>query len=192
MPPKVKLCPTPDQPSVYNIVKNNRRKCRKSSQCQTPPTNPEFNTSKDQDKKKRTPLTPPIRGEDREVKRNKAEMDVEQKTQEEQEEEDFLGDLTPEMKKLYLLIKKNLRHKLKPLKKNTAELLETVTITTTHTNEILTLRQENNVLWLKCNQLEQEQQILKDRLDKIENTQLENNLILHGVEESTAWEYPET
>ena len=33
---------------------------------------------------------------------------------------------------------------------------------------------------------------MKDRLDKIENAQLENNLILHGVEESTVWEYPET
>ena len=71
-------------------------------------------------------------------------------------------------------------------------MLETATVTTTHTNEILTLKQENNVLRLKCNQLEQEQQILKDRLDKIENKQLENNLILHGIEESTAWEYPET
>ena len=192
MPPKVKLCPTPDQPSVYNIVKNNRRRRRKSSQCQTPLTNLESNTSKDQDIKKRTPPTPPIRSEDREVKRNKAEMDVEQKTQEEQEEEDFLGELTPEMKKLDLLIKRNLRHELKPLKKDIADLLVTATVTTTHTNEILSLKQENTVLRHKCNQLEQEQKVLKDRLDKIENLQLENNLILHGVEESTAWEYPET
>ena len=113
MPPKVKLCPTPDQPSVYNIVKNNRRRRRKSSQCQTPPTNPEFNTITDQDKKKRTPPTPPIRDEDREVKRNKAEMDVEQKTQEEQEEEDFLGELDPGNEEIGFTNKKELKTRTK-------------------------------------------------------------------------------
>ena len=192
MPPKVKLCPTPDQPSVYNIVKNSKRRRRKSSQCHSPATKIEPNVCNDQDIKKRTPPTPPIRCEDREVKRSKAEMNTERKTQEEEEEEDFLGELTPEMKKLDLLIKRNLRHELKPLKKDIADLVLSAAVTTTHTNEILSLKQENTVLRHKCNQLEQEQKALKDRLDKIENLQLENNLILHGVEESTAWEYPET
>ena len=34
--------------------------------------------------------------------------------------------------------------------------------------------------------------IIKERLDKMENVQLDNNLILHGIPEPTAWEYPET
>ena len=191
MPPKTKLCATPDQPSVYNLVKTNRRHRRHNSvQPNTPVAN--LNAELLIDRKKRTPPTPPIQNNSKDTKRNKAEMDTELKTQEEIEEEELLGELTPELKKLDLLIKRNLRIELKPIKKNITELLQNASTITEHTDEISTLKQENNVLRYKCNQLEQEQQLLKDRLDRIENAQLENNLILHGVEESTAWEYPET
>ena len=191
MPPKTKLCVTPDQPSVYSLVKTNRRHRRHYSvQSNTPVAN--LNAELLIDRKKRIPPTPPIQNNSKDTKRNKAEMDVESKTQEEIEEEELLGELTPELKKLDLLIKRNLRIELRPIKKNITELLQNASTITEHTDEISTLKQENNVLRYKCNQLEQEQQLLKDRLDRIENAQLENNLILHGVEESTAWEYPET
>ena len=191
MPPKVKLCATPDQPSVYNLVKTNRRHRRyNSAQTSTPVAN--LNAELAIDRKKRTPPTPPFQNNSKDTKRNKAEMDTELKTQEEIEEEELLGELTPELKKLDLLIKRNLQIELKPIKKNITELLQNASTITKHTDEISTLKQENNVLRYKCNQLEQEQQLLKDRLDRMENAQLENNLIMHGVEESTAWEYPET
>ena len=40
--------------------------------------------------------------------------------------------------------------------------------------------------------MELDQKHIKERLDRVENHQLENNLILHGIPETTAWEYPET
>ena len=58
--------------------------------------------------------------------------------------------------------------------------------------EITNLKRENYFLKTKCQKLEQEQKHIKERLDKMENTQLDNNLIIHGVPEPTAWEYPET
>ena len=58
--------------------------------------------------------------------------------------------------------------------------------------EISNLKRENHLLKTKCQKLEQEQKHIKERLDKMENTQLDNNLIIHGVPEPTAWEYPET
>ena len=105
-------------------------------------------------------------------------MDANTKNKEEIEEEEFLGQLVPKLYKLYLLIKMNLMIKLQLIKKNIKELLENAQVTTTQTEEINHLRQENNVLKHKCNQLEKEQQMMKEQLDKIENVRLENNLIL--------------
>ena len=100
MPPKTKLCATPDQPSVYNLVKTHRRHRRhNSAQPNTPVTN--LNAELLIDRKKRTPPTPPIQNNRKDTKRNKAEMNAELKSQEEMEEEELLGELgelTPELK----------------------------------------------------------------------------------------------
>ena len=119
------------------------------------------------------------------------DKEKDERTPEEIEEDEELGELTPELRKLDLLIKRNLRSELRPLKTNIKELLETAKTTSKHTEEINVLRQENRVLKHRCNQLEQKQQVMKDMLDKLENIQLENNLMLYGVEESSVWEYPE-
>ena len=195
MPPKLKLCATPDQPSVYSLASKRRHRRHRSVEAsmRTPEAN--LNNTELDERKKRTPPTPPSQNKitGKEVKRTKPEMDKEQddRTPEEIEEDEELGELTPELRKLDLLIKRNLRIQLRPLKVNIKELLETAKTTSTHTVEINILKQENKVLRHRCNQLEQEQQAMKDRLDKLESTQLENNLMLFGVEESSVWEYPE-
>ena len=108
------------------------------------------------------------------------------------EEDDLLGELTPELKKIDLLIKRNLQLQLQPINNSINSLLETAKTTATHQMEINTLKKENIFLKHKCQKLEKEQKNIKERLDKMENVQLDNNLILHGIPEPTAWEYPET
>ena len=107
-------------------------------------------------------------------------------------EEDPLGELTPELLKIDLLIKRNLKTQLEPINNNIKSLLETAKVTEKNTVEISNLKKENFLLKTKCLKLEQEQKHIKDRLDRMENNQLDNNLIIHGVPEPTALEYPET
>ena len=107
-------------------------------------------------------------------------------------EEDPLGELTPELLKIDLLIKRNFKIHLEPINNNINSLLATAKLTEKNKEEITNLKRENYFLKTKCQKLEQEQKHIKERLDKMENTQLDNNLIIHGVPEPTAWEYPET
>ena len=155
MPSKQKLCATPDQPSVYTLVNKKRHRRHRSvdDQVRTSESNPSMKEYKE--RKKRTPSTPPTQNiiTGKEVKRTRSEMDQNERTEEEIEEDMELGELTPELLKLDLLIKRNLRVELQPLKSNIKELLETAKVTTIHTEEITVLRQENRVLRHKCNQL---------------------------------------
>ena len=45
------------------------------------------------------------------------------------------------------------------------------------------IRIENEQLRLNCDSIQKENQQLKTRLEKIENKLMDNNLILHGVED---------
>ena len=83
-------------------------------------------------------------------------------------------------------IRRNDRHQ-EPINTNINSLLATAKITEKNKEEITNLKRENYFLKTKCQKLEQEQKHIKERLDKMENTQLDNNLILHGVPEPTAW-----
>ena len=109
-----------------------------------------------------------------------------------QEEDMEIGELTPELKMIDLLIKCNLKEQLKPINSNINSLLNTAKITEKNALEITTLKKENNYWKQRCQKLELEQKHIKERLDRMENYQLENNLILHGIPETTAWEYPES
>ena len=108
------------------------------------------------------------------------------------QDDDLLGELTPELKKIDILIKRNLQLQLQLLNNNINSLLETAKTTVTNQVEIDNLKKENLFFKHKCQKLEKEQKNIKERLDKMENVQLDNNLILHGIPEPTAWEYPET
>ena len=89
-------------------------------------------------------------------------------------EEDILGDLTPELRKIDLLIKRNLKQQLEPINNNINSLLKTAKITERKELEINTLKKENYLLKHKCQKLEREQKHIKERLDKMENNQLNN------------------
>ena len=172
MPPKKsngksKIKPVSSQPSVFALVSE--------SNIKTPSQNRPS-------KKDRSPPTPPdlvASGSNPEKRRNISQTMT--------TEEDPLGELTPELLKIDLLIKRNLKIQLEPINNKIKSLLETAKVTEKNTVEISNLKRENYFLKTKCLKLEQEQKHIKDRLDK-----MENNLIIHGVPEPTAWEYPET
>ena len=176
MPPKKrnKLKEIPGQPSVLSLVSE-------TVNINTPLC------GNNHTRKTRTPPTPPnpLDSESNPNKRQNMSVNT-------TEDEDLLGELTPELKKIDLLIKRNLQLQLQPINKSINSLLETAKTTITHQTEINTLKKENTFLKHKCQKLEKEQQNIKERLDKMENTQLDNNLILHGIPEPTVWEYPET
>ena len=179
MPPrgKNKLKEIQGQPSVLSLVPT------VSTTNKTPtPTNTQRQATKD-----RTPPTPPnpVASESNPNKR----INMENTTTEEDLE---LGELTPELKMIDLLIKRNLKQQLEPINSNINSLLKTAKITEKNALEITTLKKENTYWKQRCQKLELDQKHIKERLDRMENHQLENNLILHGIPETTAWEYPET
>ena len=109
-----------------------------------------------------------------------------------QEDDMEIGELTPELKMIDLLIKRNLKEQLKPINNNINSLLITAKMTEKNALEITNLKKESSYWKQRCQKLELEQKHIKERLDRMENYQLENNLILHGIPETTAWEYPES
>ena len=54
-------------------------------------------------------------------------------------------------------------------------------------NELLTVKEENRLLKIECDRVLSENISLKERITKIENSLLDNNIILHGIPED-AWE----
>ena len=176
MPPKKrnKLKDISDQPSVLSLVSE-------SVSTNTP------SDSNTHSRKTRTPPTPPNPFDSESNLNKRLNMSVNTT-----EDDELLGELTPELKKIDILIKRNLQLQLQPINNSINSLLESAKTTVTHQVEINTLKKENIFLKHKYQKLEKEQKIIKERLDKMENVQLDNNLILHGIPEPTAWEYPET
>ena len=76
-------------------------------------------------------------------------------------EEDPLGELTPELLKIDLLIKRNFKSHLEPLNNSINSLLETAKITEKNKVEITNLKREIHLLKTKCQKLEQEQKHIK-------------------------------
>ena len=176
MPPKKrnKLKDISGQPSVLSLV----------SESVSTNTLSDSNTHS---RKTRTPPTPPNPLDSESNPNKRLNMSVNTT-----EDDELLGELTPELKKIDILIKRNLQLQLQPINNSINSLLESTKTTVTHQVEINTLKKENIFLKHKCQKLEKEQKIIKERLDKMENVQLDNNLILHRIPEPTALEYPET
>ena len=145
MPPKKrnKLKSISGQPSVLSLV----------SESNSTTTPVDCNT---QSRKTRTPPTPlnPIDSESNLNKRFNMLVTT-------TEEDDLLGELTPELKKIDLLIKRNLQLQLQPINNSINSLLETAKTTVTNQAEISTLKKENLLLKHKCQKLEKEQKTSK-------------------------------
>ena len=130
MPPrgKNKLKEIQGQPSVLSLVPT----VSTTNKTSTP------TTTHRQGPKDRTLPTPPnpVASESNPNKR----INMENSTAEEDLE---LGELTPELKMIDLLIKRNLKQQLEPINSNINSLLKTAKITEKNALEITTLKKEN-------------------------------------------------
>ena len=99
--------------------------------------------------------------------------------------------LTPELLELHRLLNKDLSkkldQKLDPLHLSVNEIKANLTTQEHKIEEVMKIRDENIKLQNRCNHIEKENKLLKDRFSMIENHLLENNIILQGINED-AWE----
>ena len=73
---------------------------------------------------------------------------------------------------------------IKPLQESIDVLLASKKKTEEIQGEVKKLKHENNAMTHRCNIMERENKTLKNRLNDIENKLLENNIVMHGEEES--------
>lgn len=101
----------------------------------------------------------------------------------------------PELKKLERRLSKQMKRCMrsffKPLRTDVKELLVHKQEAEQQHHIIESLRQDNTTLTKRCETIEKENQSLRQRLNKIENSQLANNLLIHGVPERV-WENDST
>ena len=135
MPPKKgngksKLKPISGQPSVLSLVTESSittpSQRKPSKKDRSPPTPPDLVSSGSNPEKRRN-ITPTMTTK-----------------------ENPLEELTPELLKIDLLIKRNLETHLEPINNKINSLLETAKITESNTVEISNLKKENYLLKTKC------------------------------------------
>ena len=81
-------------------------------------------------------------------------------------------------------IKTEVSNAIKPLQESIDVLLASKKKTEEIQGEMKKLKHENKAMTCRCNIMERENKTLKNRLNDIENKLLENNIVMHGVEES--------
>ena len=107
--------------------------------------------------------------------------------------EEQLSKLSPELRILHELMKQQLDEtmtkKLTPLQKNLDRLLKDKKKRDKQLKELKSLTTCAETLQEKYNRIERENLELKKRINRLEDKHLENNLVVHGIEESE-WEQP--
>ena len=81
-------------------------------------------------------------------------------------------------------IKTEVSNAIKPLQESLDVLLASKKKTEEIQGEVKKLKHENKAMTCQCNIMERENKTLKNRLNDIENNLLENNIVMHGVEET--------
>ena len=81
-------------------------------------------------------------------------------------------------------IKTEVSNAIKPLQESIDVLLASKKKTEEIQGEVKKLKHENKAMTHRCNIMERENKTLKNRLNDIENKLLENNIVMHGVEET--------
>ena len=81
-------------------------------------------------------------------------------------------------------IKTEVSNAIKPLQESIDVLLASKKKSEEIQSEVKRLKCENKAITIHCNIMEKENSSLKNRLNDIENKLLENNLVMHGVEET--------
>ena len=89
--------------------------------------------------------------------------------------------------KTILCIKRAMQELIDPLEVKINQLLDTKKIQEDQAVEIIHLKDRLSELYRKCLKIENENDQLKRRLERLESTMLEGNIIMHGLREEE-WE----
>ena len=125
----------------------------------------------------------------KEKERNEMDVDIDtdrknNKTEEEEEDADELQQNT------ILCMKRAIQELITPLKEKIIQLLDTKEKQEVHEEEISKLKVKQSELYRRCLKAETENNKLKQRIEKLESTMMESNLIMHGLREEE-WEVEE-
>ena len=90
-------------------------------------------------------------------------------------------------RKTILCMKKAMQELIDPLEEKINQLLDTKKLQEDQAVEITHLKDKQSELYRKCLKIENENNILKHRLQQLESTMLEGNIIMHGLREEE-WE----
>ena len=93
-------------------------------------------------------------------------------------------------RKMILYMKRAMQELITPIEDKLNQLLDTKIIQEQQAIEITQLKNSQSELYRKCLKFEMENDKLKKRIEKLESTMLEGNLIMHGLKEDE-WELEE-
>ena len=119
------------------------------------------------------------------------EIDMETDHRDSDSDEEELGSFSAEQlafkRRLIKFMSKIMKKELKSVKADLKKLNSRQKKQEKHIEEFETIREENKILKTACDKALWENKNLKERINKIENTLLDNNVILHGLREDP-WE----
>ena len=101
-----------------------------------------------------------------------------------EENDNQAANLPPELKLLYVSLTKMMEKKMQPIKNDMKTLLKDRELLLEYVQKVQNLEHSTDQLNNRVVKIEQENQTLKQKLVKIEDKLLENNLIISGVDES--------
>ena len=116
------------------------------------------------------------------------EVNIDRNCRKEVADEDSDEDVIP--RKTILCMKKAMQELITPLEEKINQLLDTKEKQEAQEEEIGKLKIRQSELYRRCLKAETENCKLKERIEQLENTMLESNLIMHGLREEE-WELEE-
>ena len=163
-------------------------------------TPPSTKSKKKRNRKKRTPPSPPEQPQPKKTILDPVKLTMEDPTMDttntsldagEEEESTMKIDLDDDALKLSQVISRNFKAEMKkrfdPITKDVNSLLQLKQTMENQRSEITIIKAENNQLKELCNKMTQEQDELKRRVARLEESKLSSNIIMHGLPE-TKWE----
>ena len=115
------------------------------------------------------------------------DTDTDRKNNKTEEDEDDVDELP---RKTILCMKRAMQELITPLEEKINQLLDTKEKQEVHEEEISKLKVKQSELYRRCLKAETENNKLKQRIEKLESTMMESNLIMHGLREEE-WEVEE-
>ena len=179
------------QPSVKDyIIKNSRTDSPNNQSKKRTPPSP---TKPPQNKKKY--IESMEFSEDMDATSSNSNEEIETASDSEDEEMPELDEKSALLQRAITIamnknMKKQLKKRLKPIKRDVNSLLDMKSNIEQHQQEITSIKAENKELKSMCTRMEREHNKLVERIEKLEDKRLECNLIFNGIHE-TPWETDE-